>query len=151
MTPPVPAQLPAPDARGSAGATAALLVATLVVSLLSGFASAWLTARTDRRRHRRDVVRGDVDRALDALAALRDAYRAGWFGGTSDGLTLRRLEDALELAVLRTTAPVADAAHRYVTVARSYAAGDENSGDRAERSAFEALAAALVAERNAYG
>ena len=121
-----------------------------MIALAAGALAAVLTVRADRRRHRGDVVRSDVDRAVDALAALRNGYRTRAFGEPIGDLELTRLEDALDLAVQRTTQPVVDAARRYVAVARLYASGDPDTGDAAEQAAYEELAAALLAERKAY-
>lgn len=143
-------QLPLPDPSAPGGPFAALVGAALVVSMLSGFTSAWVTARMTRSQQRGERVRSDVDRAVEALAALRDGYRASALGQERDALALARLEDVLDLAAQRTTAPVVAAARRYVEVGRLYAATDPDTGVGDEQAAFDDVAAALMAERKAY-
>lgn len=122
----------------------------VLIALISGSVASLVTLRVEGRRHRGDVVRTDVDRGLEALAAVRSAYRRRALTGAVDDADLAQLEDALDLAAQRTTPAVVAAARRYVRVGQLYAARDPDTGDAAEGAAYEELTAALMAERKAY-
>ncbi|HVF04997.1 MAG TPA: hypothetical protein VNA20_09165 [Frankiaceae bacterium] len=103
-----------------------------------------------RKQYTAERVRSDVDRVFEALGELRAAYRTRAFGEDISDLDIARREDALERAAAPTPQPVVDAARDYLRVGQGYASGDPDTGDAAERAAYETLTAALVAERKAY-
>lgn len=152
MTPLALAFQPPASGTGASGWDSAwLLVATVLVSVLSGLASGWLSVRMTRKQYTGDRVRSDVDRVLDALGELRQAYRTRAFGEEIADLAIARREDDLQRGAAPTTQPVVAAARDYIEIGRAYASRDPDTGEAAEEAAYELLTAALVAERKAYG
>lgn len=116
----------------------------------SGVVGAIVDTRAEKRLKGAEDIRSDIDRALDALAALRDAYRTRALNDAGEEITVARLEDALGLAALCSSEAVIHAAREYVRVGQLYSVRDPDNGEDEEQAAFDALALALVAERKAY-
>jgi hypothetical protein len=118
-----------------------------VAGLLNGgLVVALVNARTDRHARRRDLARGDVRAAQDALLALRQAYRrrARTESEAPSDSDLNDLADAFDMAAQRTLSDeVARQATAYRAVGDLYAAGDDDTGEGVEQAVYERVTAAL--------
>lgn len=124
----------------------------LAMLLASGLATSVVTSRADRRRHLAAAARNDADRAFDALAALRSAYRRRAERGPDalDGQRLADLRDALDTAARRVSRAVAARTAAYLEAGDHHASGHPEGGARAEEAAYDALVETLVSARNAF-
>ena len=123
----------------------------LAMLLASGLSASVVASRAERRARRAEAARADVDRAFDALLALRSAYRRRADDDTAapDDQTLFDLVDGLDSTARRVSRAAAAAAREYAREGVRLATHHPGGPPDQEAVAYDRLATALVAARNA--